>query len=142
MDGALDLAVGAGQAGARGGIQRAVQRDHALAVLLHALAPDDADAAQAHFAAGHEAVEALHRHLHEILALDPCFVGEMHLARAEAFVLGVVREREHLRVRRIEVVDHQLDRIDHRHAPRRLRIQVLADAAFEDRVVGERIDLR
>ena len=98
MDHAFDLAAFRVLAqGVR--VVRATQFDDvAVGVLDHLVHARDAGAAQAHFAAGHQALPALGRHLGEILALDPQFARERHLALAEGFVLGMVGEREHFLV--------------------------------------------
>ena len=112
-------------------VQR-TSRDRAVGVLDDLLARDDADAAQAHFAAGHETMEALRRHFHEIVALDPQLARERHRARAERFVLRMVRRTSSVSsCAVVEVRDHELQRIDHGHAPRRVGVEFLAHAAFE-----------
>src|SRR5690606_37580248 len=99
VDGALDLAVGAGQAVAGLRIERGAQlADPAGGVLDDFLAADDADPAQAHLAARDQALEALGRYLGEVLALDPDLARERHLAGAKALVLRMIRKREGLLV--------------------------------------------
>src|SRR5579875_3252709 len=84
VDGALDLAVGAGHAVTRCRIERAAQFDDiAGTVLDHFLAFHDADATQPHFAAGHQPLETLRRHFRKVLALDQQFARERHRARTE-----------------------------------------------------------
>ena len=95
VDRALDLAIGARHAVTRRRVERAAHfADRAVGVLDDLLAAHDADAAQAHFAARHEAMEALRRHLREIVALDPELARERHVPRAECLVLRMIGELE------------------------------------------------
>ncbi len=103
----------------------------AVGVLDQFHAAHDADAAQPHLAARHQAMEALGRHFGEILALDPQLRRERHLARAHRLVLGMVGEAQRLLVPGRQVGDHQPQRVEHGHAPRRMRVQFLAHAALE-----------
>jgi hypothetical protein len=118
VDRALDLAVRAREPRPRFRVERAAHRDDRVAVLLDAGAADDADTAQPHLAAGHEAVEALRRDLHEILALDPQLARERDVALAHRRILRMVRERDRLAVVRRQVLDDELQRVDHGHPAR------------------------
>ena len=143
VDRALDLAVGAGHAGARFQIQRAAQFDDlARVVLHHVVAARDPGAAQAHFAAGDQALPAFGRDFGEVFALDPQFARERHRALAEGFVLRVVREREVFFVAFGQIGEYELHRIQHRHAPRRAAVEILAQGVFQHRVIDQRILLR
>ncbi|KAG0948670.1 hypothetical protein G6F31_014032 [Rhizopus arrhizus] len=140
VDGALDLAVGAFHARARFRIQPAAQLgDGAVGILDHLIAADDAGAAQAYFATRNQALPALRRHFGEVLAVDPHFASERHLAAAEAFVLRMVAEGQLLFVAFGQVGQHQLDRVDHGHAARRGAVQVFAQRAFQHAEVDQRI---
>src|SRR3546814_12945601 len=66
VDRALDLAVRAFHPGSGAGVERAAQfEDVAVGVLDHFVAAHDAGAAQAHFAAGNQALPALGRRSEE-----------------------------------------------------------------------------
>src|SRR3546814_4419533 len=84
VDRALDLAVRAFHPGSGAGVERAAQfEDVAVGVLDHFVAAHDAGAAQAHFAAGNQALPALGRDLGEVAAFDPQLARERHFAGAE-----------------------------------------------------------
>ena len=69
------------------------------------------------------------------VSLDPQLARERDPAFALRGVLRMVGEGQRFLVRGIDVGQHQPQRIDHRHPPRRMRIEVVAQGAFEDRDV-------
>ena len=115
--------------------------DVAGVVLLAAGALDDVAVLEADAVAGEEAKEALRRHLGEVVALDPELGAEAQVARAELRMLRMDRRMAGLAMRRVAeglgpVGERQADRVEHRHRPRRLRVEVVAQRDLEARVVG------
>ena len=138
VDGAADLAAIGGVAAHGGGVVGAVDfGDGALGVLDQVGASEEAGAAEAHFVAGGEAVELLGGHLHEVVTVDPEFVGAAEFAGAGVGVFGVVgRVGDELGVLG-QVVDDQLDGVEDGHAAGSDAVEVVADAPLEEGEVGE-----
>ena len=121
-------------AAARRRIVGAAQFHHLARGILHRLAAgDEVAVAQPHLAAGREAEELLRRVLHEVVALDIEFAAEGDRARAGGRVFGVVDRLQRFRAALGPVLDHQLQRPQHRHAPRRDAVQQFADRDIRTR---------
>src|SRR5699024_7184237 len=107
--------------------------DAAVRVLVHAGAPDDVGAHQAHFAPDGQPLELGRRHLGKVVRLDPQLPAE-HTAAGGAvagFPVGVVGQAEVLRLAGGVVVHDQLDRAQHRHTALGGQVQLAADAGFQ-----------
>src|SRR5688572_19800051 len=132
MNGALDLATRLLGPAARRRVMTAAQLDDVpRRILDDAFALDDIAVAQAHFAAGLQAVKLARRVLHEVVTLDEDLAREGHFARSELGPVRMVRGLEPLLfVLRIGL-DDDFQRIEHGETARRHVVQVLANAAFE-----------
>ena len=82
-------------------------------------------------------MKALGRHFGEILAFDPYHGRERHLARAHGLVLGVVGEAQGFFVRRRQIGQGELQRVEYGQAAWRGGIKHFAHAAFEYAVVDD-----
>jgi hypothetical protein len=103
----------------------------AVGVLVNADAGHEVAIAQAHLPAGCQAEELLRRILHEVVALDPQLSGERHLAHAGALVLRVVDRVHVLGLASGVVVEDHLQRVQHRHHPQRVLVEVLAEVVLQ-----------
>src|SRR5687767_8856938 len=99
--------------------------------VFHAGALHDVAEPEPHLVAREEPEEPFRRLILVILALDPELARERHRALAEERLLRMVGHFHVLFLALRVVVDDELDRVEHRHAPRRDVVQVLAHAVFE-----------
>ena len=143
MQVALDLVVvGTRRAGLGVGHVLGEHRgDVAVGVLLAAGAFDDEAVAQAHHVARVEAVEALDRLLHEVLALDPQFARERHVALAQLGLERMVRRLAQLGGTFGVVGDDELERVEHRDAALGGLVEVVTHAFLEHAHVDPRVGL-
>ena len=143
MQGRLDLApIGRAVAATGLGIVGAAQFDHGATLVPDSLAAgDEISETQAHLAAGTEPIEFLRRFLHEIVGFDIKLAAERHLAHPSRWIGGMVRRLEGLGLTFRIILDHQLDRVEHRHAARGFPVEPLADAMFEQRQFNQIIGL-
>ena len=91
---------------------------------------------------GEQAEVALARHFHEVFLLDPQFARDREGARAALRMVRVHRRAALLRLAFREVVDDQLERTQHGDRARRLRVEVVAQRAFERAHVDPAVGLR
>ena len=135
MKGRLDLASIRRIAAARRRIVGRAHLDHFPRdrVLDHARAAHEIGAAQPHFDPGAQAEELGRRRLAKILLLDPELARERHLPSSGSRVFGIVRDLEVLDLPFRIVLELDLERPEHRHAPERATIEVLAHAVLEQR---------
>ena len=111
--------------------------DLAGTVLDHFLAGDEVGRAQADLAAGREPEELLRRVLHEVFALDEELPRKRDLPRTGRRILGVVDRVELLDLALGVVREHDLERSEHRHPPRRRAVQQVAHAMLEHLVLDD-----
>ena len=129
VDRSLDLAAVGSIAAARRRIIAAAQLNHLAGPVI----PDDFVAgnevgiAQADFPARSQAEELFRRIFHEIVLFYVQYFAERHLARAHGRVLGMVGGVQQFLFVIGIVVDHHLQRAQHRHAPRRVSAQFVPD---------------
>ena len=144
VDRPLHLAAVGRVAAARGRIVGAVHFDHLarLRVFHHARAADEIGIAQPHFLAGGQAMVFLRRDFAEVVLLDLQLAREGDLARAHARVFRVVDRLHLLDLAFRVVVDHDLQRPQHAHHPRRPLVQVGAQAVLQQGDVDHAVDLR
>ena len=142
MDCAFDLASVGGVAAAGCGVVRAVNRgDIAVRILLDRNAGDKIGITETHLFARSETVELPDRLLHEVGGLNVKFFGERDFAGSGGGIFRVVDGVHFLhKVFRI-VVDHQLDRIHHRHVAVCGLVQFFADAVVQKSDVREAVEL-
>ena len=143
MNGSPDLAsVRTVSAAGRRIIGGVNDRHLSVRILFAAGAADKIRVHEPDLIAGEQAEIFLRRVLHEVLALNPEFPAERHLAAPELRVFLIVFHRQKLRSALRIIVDHQLHRIEHRHHPAAGRLQILADAILQHRIIRDRICLR
>ncbi len=132
MEGALDLAVGAGHTAAGVGVVGAAQLgDVAIGVLDDFLTLDDVCALEAYLAAGGEAEEFLGRVFHEVLALDVELAAEGHRVCTRAGLLGIVVHLDGLDAVFGIVGEHDLYGIHHGHHAGGDAVEVVAHGVLE-----------
>src|SRR5690606_27278011 len=95
-------------------------------------------AAQAHFAARHQALVALGRIDHVVVPVDIDLATERQNALAHV-LLGMARQRQLLDLPFGIVGDGHLQRTQHAHGPRGVIVQVVADAELQHAHVDHRI---
>ena len=108
-------------------------RDVAVGVLVHAGAAHKVGAHQPHFAAHRQPLELRRRHFKEIAAVDPHLFGEGHRAGGGVVgvPVGVVGQVKEFALAFGVVVDHQLDRVQHRHAAGCRQLQLSPQHGFQ-----------
>ena len=132
MDDAFDLAAIRRLAVTRLRIVGADQLDHAsFGVLLHLFAGDAVRVAQTHFLARCQAEVLLRRFFAEVIAFDVHGARESNFARACAGIFGIVDRVQPLDMACGDVLDRDLDRIQHRHRARGALVQVVADRILQ-----------
>ena len=106
-------------ASASGGIVGAAKLGYFTGCILHDLfAGDEIRVTQAHLAPRREPKELLRRILHEVFLLDIDLPSETELARSSRRVVRMVRRLQLIDLAVRPVLDHDLQRPQHRHTPR------------------------
>src|SRR5262249_52744648 len=133
VDGALH-GTSAAVAADGGRIVRAADlRDLAIGTQREVGAFDDVRVAQPNFGPGRQPEILLRRDLAKVVALDPQFATERHLARARRGIFGIV-DGIHLLDFAFGVVrDDELQRPQHRHAALGAAIEILTETVLEQR---------
>ena len=119
----------------------AAQLDNLAGIVLHRLAAgDEIGVAQPHLAARRQAIEVLRRVLHKIVALDVELPAERDLPRASRRIVRMVDRVKPLGAVLGVILDHQLQRTQHRHPPRCGSVELVAYRMLEhpdiDHAVG------
>ena len=120
-----------------------MHRGHLAAVVCFVPdAANDETIAQPHLGAWREPEKSFGRCDAEIIPLDPQLTGKWHIAHPELRLLRMVGGMADLGLVRLEVVDHQPDRVKHRDAALGLRVQILAHAILEHAEINPRVGAR
>ncbi len=109
--------------------------DVAGVVFHHLVAAQYVAVAQTHFAAQGQALPASGGHFGKVISFDDDFRADGHFAAAEFRVLRV--EVGAAALRAVEVGNHHLERIQHRHDPWRTRFQIVAHGGFQHRHIDD-----
>ena len=129
---ALDLAPVGGAAAAACGVVAAAQfGDFAVAVFDDILAGDVISVFQPHLAPRRQPEKLFRRLLHEVAALDDKFARERQFARAGGGIVRVVGGLHFLDAAFRVVVNHDFQRLKHRHRARRRFVQFVAHAGLQ-----------
>ena len=136
MDGSLDFAACEAASGLRLRIVGAVYLDDlSVLVLYKAFALYKIRVHQADLIAREQPEILLRRLLHKVLPLNIQFPAEGYFAAAQLLVFQVVGSVQVFHLSFGIIVDHKLDRIQHRHHAGPLQLQILADAVLQHGVV-------
>ncbi len=111
------------------------RRHFAVFILFKACTGHKIGIHQTHLIARKQTKIFLWRLLHEVLAFDVQFPGERHLSRPKRFVFHIILHFKIFGLIFRIIIDHKLDRIQYRHHPRTLQLQILPDAVFQHRVI-------
>ena len=130
MDHALDLAAFRVLAQGVFVVGAAQLDDTAGGILDRFVGANHVATAQARFAAGNQAFEAVRRGFFEVAGVDVDLTGERQHAGANV-LLGMARQLQVLDLAFRVIGDHHLERLEHAHGARRVGVQVFADGEFQ-----------
>ena len=134
MDGALDLAAVGSVAALGGRVVGAAQFDDSTRgrILDRLLTGDEVGPAQAHLAAGGQAVVLARRVFHEVVALDVELAAEGHGPRAHlGRIVGEIGRGKLVDLVVGVVGDDHLQRVQHGHDPGGLGVEVVSNGVFQ-----------
>lgn len=142
MDRPLDFTAGKAGAALRLRIIGAVYFDDLpVLVLDDIVALDEVSMLQTDLVAREQTEILARRILHEVLLFDVYFTGERNLAGAHFRIFRVVLRLQPFHLTFRVIGDHDLERIQHRHRPRRLQLQILPDEVLQHLTVHRAVSL-
>ncbi len=129
-------------AAAAGWIIGATQLHHVALRVLHDLAAgDEIGIAQPHLSPHRHSEELVRRVLHEVVALDENLAAEAKGARAGTRVRRMVDGFQLFDVVLGKILDHELERPQHRHAPLGHLVETVADRVIEHGDIDDAVGL-